>query len=277
MNATISVIVPCYNQAQFLSDALNSVLQQTCFDWECIIVNDGSEDNTEEIAKEYTKRDKRFKYLYKTNGGLSSARNIGIANSTGTYILPLDADDKIGHNYIAKALQSYNSNPEISLVYSDADFFGIKQGKWYLRPYSYKELLKSNMIFCSSVFKKKDFEKIGGYDEQLKRGYEDWDLYLRLLGPDSVICKLNEVHFHYRIKHQSMLKDISTNIEHELNCYIYNKYQHLYNAHFESPIALIRKLDTYEKLYKNSCDYKLGNKLINPIRSLRNFLKSVFK
>ena len=73
----VSIIVPCYNQAQYLDDCLQSVLDQTYQDWECIIVNDGSPDNTAIIASVWTARDPRFKYIYKENGGLSSARNAG--------------------------------------------------------------------------------------------------------------------------------------------------------------------------------------------------------
>ncbi|WP_374360648.1 glycosyltransferase family 2 protein, partial [Cloacibacterium sp.] len=73
----ISVVVPCYNQAQYLDECLQSVLNQTYQDWECIIVNDGSPDHTEEIAKNWVEKDTRFIYLSKENGGLSSARNAG--------------------------------------------------------------------------------------------------------------------------------------------------------------------------------------------------------
>ena len=77
-NPLVSIIVPCYNQAQYLPETLDSVLAQTYPYWECIIVNDGSPDNTEEIAKHYCEKDSRFKYVYKENGGLSSARNVSL-------------------------------------------------------------------------------------------------------------------------------------------------------------------------------------------------------
>ena len=93
MNVLVSIIVPCYNQAHFLNESLDSVINQSYPNWECIIVNDGSPDNTEEIAKKWCKNDKRFQYLEKENGGLSSARNAGIKISKGEFILPLDADD----------------------------------------------------------------------------------------------------------------------------------------------------------------------------------------
>ena len=89
----VSVIVPCYNQGEYLADALESVLYQTFTDWECIIVNDGSSDNTEEVANKFCELDKRFKYISQTNQGVSAARNNGIKASSGTYILPLDGDD----------------------------------------------------------------------------------------------------------------------------------------------------------------------------------------
>ena len=90
MNPLISVIVPCYNQAQYLDECLQSVLNQTYQNWECIIVNDGSPDNTHEIAESYCRKDARFKYFYKENGGLSSARNAGISISNGEFIQFLD-------------------------------------------------------------------------------------------------------------------------------------------------------------------------------------------
>lgn len=106
----ISVIVPCYNQAQFLDECLQSVLEQTYQNWECIIVNDGSPDNTEEVALEWTKKDVRFIYLKKDNGGLSSARNAGIEKAKGEWILPLDCDDKIGNQYLELASAEFNKD-----------------------------------------------------------------------------------------------------------------------------------------------------------------------
>ena len=85
-NSLISVIVPSYNQVQFLTETLESVLYQTYPHWECIIVNDGSTDNTEEVALMYCDKDKRIKYYYKTNGGLSSARNEGLRHIKGDNI-----------------------------------------------------------------------------------------------------------------------------------------------------------------------------------------------
>ncbi|GAT62863.1 glycosyltransferase family 2 protein [Paludibacter jiangxiensis] len=115
----ISIIVPCYNQAQYLPEALDSVLAQTYTNWECIIVNDGSPDNTEEVAKIYCNKDSRFKYIFKENGGLSSARNFGFQFAGGEYLQFLDCDDILSSNKLQlqiEQLREYNFDPYIISV-----------------------------------------------------------------------------------------------------------------------------------------------------------------
>ena len=93
MNPTLSIIVPCYNQAAFLSETLDSILKQTFRDWECIVVNDGSPDNTSQVAGRYVELDPRFSLIETENRGVSAARNTGIRASHGEFILPLDGDE----------------------------------------------------------------------------------------------------------------------------------------------------------------------------------------
>lgn len=114
-NTAISVIVPCYNQAQFLDECLQSVMDQTFTDWECIIVNDGSTDHTEETAKRWTEKDSRFIYISKENGGISSARNAGLEKAAGKYIQFLDSDDLLHREKFAKSL---SGNKEYPLIIS---------------------------------------------------------------------------------------------------------------------------------------------------------------
>ena len=111
----ISVIVPCYNQAQYLDECLQSVLDQTYTDWECIIVNDGSPDHTEEIAKKWVEKDTRFIYLSKENGGLSDARNVGIQASSGSYIALVDSDDLIAQSFIEELYEVKQQNNIIKI------------------------------------------------------------------------------------------------------------------------------------------------------------------
>lgn len=109
--ALISVIIPCYNQAVYLPEALESLLKQTYTHWEAIVVNDGSPDDTEAVALEYARQFPQIKYVSQSNGGLSAARNKGIEYAQGTYILPLDADDRISPKYMEEAMRAFEEKP----------------------------------------------------------------------------------------------------------------------------------------------------------------------
>ena len=147
MNPLVSIIVPCYNQAQYLPDSLQSVLDQEYTNWECIIVNDGSPDNTEKVAKEWVEKDNRFQYFHKENSGVSDTRNFGIENSTGKYILPLDGDDKISKEYLREAVEIMEKNPEVKIVYSNRILFGDVNRKDVLPPYKFENLIINKHIF----------------------------------------------------------------------------------------------------------------------------------
>jgi glycosyltransferase involved in cell wall biosynthesis len=210
MNSTlVSIIVPCYNQAQYLDEALQSVLNQTYQYWECIIINDGSSDKTEEVSKRWVEKDSRFVYLKKENAGLCSARNFGISNANSEYILPLDADDKIAANYVALALQAFQEDSSLKVVYCMAEKFGGASGIWKLKPFSLLNLCSNNMIFCTAVFKKQDWELVGGYDEKMLYGWEDWELWIAILKNGGGVICLDEVGFYYRVKSNSMLIQIN--------------------------------------------------------------------
>lgn len=268
----ISVIVPCYDQAQYLSEALESVIDQTYSNWECIIINDGSTDNTEEIANQYLKKDSRFKYLYKVNGGLSSARNAGINMSAGQYILPLDADDKIGNTYLEKAVHLFENNAAIKLVYAKAEKFGVVNETWDLSPYTYHNMLLNNNIYCSAIFRRSDFDDTSGYDENMKNGYEDWDFWLQLLNEHDLVYQMDQVNFYCRQKGYS-----SVYSNHELEIqgrkYIYKKHINKYLTHLPDPRYLVIENKMLINNYKNSYEYKLGNRILWPIRKLINLFK----
>ena len=119
----VSVIIPAYNQDKYLEDALNSVLNQTFTDWDCIVVDDGSTDNTEEIAKKYVKIDNRFKYIYQKNKGLAGARNTGIKHARGNFIQFLDSDDVIDVHKLEKQTKALDENLAFDIASCDFAFF----------------------------------------------------------------------------------------------------------------------------------------------------------
>jgi glycosyltransferase involved in cell wall biosynthesis len=272
----ISVVVPCFNQSEYLEDALNSVLAQTYNNWECIIINDGSTDQTEEISQKYLANDVRFKYIYKLNGGLSSARNAGINVAKGEYVLPLDADDVIHSSYIELAINSFYYDDTLALVYCKAKKFGYENKNWDLDPYFYNTLLLSNCIFCSAVYRRSSWENSNGYDEQLKNGWEDWDFWIGILTPESKIYQIQEYLFYYRTKPESMLRSMSAIDQEAVKWHIYKKYLKAYELLFESPITIINKnlyFQNHLKKILSSKSYRLGNLLLKPFSFFKAQLK----
>jgi glycosyltransferase involved in cell wall biosynthesis len=271
----ISVIVPCYNQAQYLDECIISVMNQTYQDWECIIINDGSSDNTEEIAKKWCNIDNRIKYFKKENEGVSSTRNFGISKASGNIILPLDADDKIGNEYMELALLYFKKNNNIKIVYCKAEYFGNKTGLWNLPPYSWKLLLRCNMLFCSSFFYKNDYARIGGYDTNMTDGYEDWEFFINLLKDGGDVVRLNAVQFYYRIKDGSRNYNLLENNSKLINMtnIIICKHMSLYNNVFGNQIQLINMLENI----KSSPTYKTGKILLFFPKLIKKYIIKILK
>lgn len=256
----ISIIVPCYNQAQYLDECLQSVLDQTYKNWECIIVNDGSPDHTEEVAMKWVEKDSRFHYFKKENGGVASARNFGIAKAKGDWILPLDGDDKINRNYLSLAAEKIKE--AFDVIYCKAQYFGSKNETFVLKPHSYKNLLQSNTLFCSALFNKKKLNGIQ-YDEQLIHGLEDWDFWISYLNNAAlkVVC-LEETLFYYRIKSSSRNEDIKNNLEKDRASkkYILAKHEETYLENFGDYFQLLRKVSRLEEENKNLLKIKNSRK-----------------
>ncbi|MFT4668557.1 MAG: glycosyltransferase involved in cell wall biosynthesis [Flavobacteriaceae bacterium] len=234
MKAIVSIVVPSYNQAQFLDEALTSVFNQSYSNWECIIVNDGSKDNVEEVANQWTVKDARFRYYSQKNQGVSSARNLGVENAEGIYILPLDADDKISLKYLELAVEAFEKDASLKLVYCQAEKFGDESGLWKLAPYSLKGLTKENMIFCSAIYHKMSWKELGGYDTQMKSGLEDWEFWIHLLKNGGNVLCLKYVGFHYRVKTISRTKTIRLEDFKDLNEYLSLKHPEFFVEHLGS-------------------------------------------
>lgn len=195
----VSIIISCYNQAEYVGESIESALKQTYENLEIVCINDGSTDNSSEVIKSYAEKYKNIVFLdEKTNRGVCCARNMAIAASSGEYILPLDADDKIEPQYVEKAARVLHNNPKVGIVYCKADFFGRKHGLWKLEEFDKRKIIFENQIFNSSLFRKKDFNEIGGYKDYMKYGCEDWDLWLSFVEKGVEVYRINEVLFHYR-------------------------------------------------------------------------------
>lgn len=229
----VSIIVPCFNQAQYLDQALQSVLSQTYSNWECVIVNDGSPDNIEEVAKNWLEKDKRFKYLFQENKGLSNARNLGISQSSGEYILPLDADNQLIHDFIQDAITVFEKNQEIGVVHGDAEYFGLKSGIWKIGKYNLERMLIDNYIDACAIYKKIYWEKAGGYDENLPHnGLEDWELWLAFGRLKVIFFHLGKITFKYYVATNSMIKSFNNEKAMDTRDYVLKKYSKEYRYYF---------------------------------------------
>jgi glycosyltransferase involved in cell wall biosynthesis len=274
--ALVSVIVPCYNQGLFLRETLDSVAAQNYSAWECIIVDDGSTDNTKTIGSEYESKDKRFKYISQPNQGVSRARNNGIANSRGKYILPLDGDDKIGPRYIEEAVKRLEGDASVKLVYCLAETFGNKNEKFNIHTYSYKGLLMANMIFCTALFRKDDFLKTKGYSEDMSEGYEDWEFWITFLNESDKVVQLPEVYFYYRIRDNSRNPKVNEEEKQKrIRKSIYNKHKEIYDRYFPLPELLFEynKVNNQMESMAGSSALNIGRSILKPYWAIKRLFK----
>lgn len=241
MSPKISIIVPCYNQAQYLDEALQSVLNQTYTHWECIIVNDGSPDNTDDVAKKWVEKDKRFKYYFKENGGLSSARNYGINRANGEYILPLDADNQLINDFIQDAIAVFDKNQDIGVVHGNAEFFGLKNGLWKIDQYDPKKILAGNYIDACAIFRKKFWLDVGGYDEKMLKGHEDWEFWVAMGVLNVKFHHLNKITFRYFVSEKSMVRALSNRIQQSNYEYILKKHNEQCQRYYAEVYSMFKK------------------------------------
>lgn len=200
MKSKVSIIVPCYNQGIYLSEALDSVLKQTYQNWECIIINDGSTDSTETVANEYCHKDNRFRYIYQNNQGVCAARNNAIHSSSGEFILPLDSDDRIAPTLLEKSVKLMESDSHIGIIHSKSELFGDVHGLYLVPEYSIDRMLLDNCIHNTSMFRRPDYDKTKGYNPCMSEGIEDWDFWLSIIELGGVVKTIDEVLNYYRIK-----------------------------------------------------------------------------
>lgn len=221
----VSIVIPCYNQGQFLSESIGSVLDSDFNDYEIIVVDDGSTDpETTSLLAQLDYPHTRL--IRQENRGLAGARNRGIAEAKGTFILPLDADDRIGPQYISRAVNALKADPGLGIVYCQAEKFGAESGPWRLPRFSRLRMALGNVIFCSALFRRQDWHIVGGYDERLRRGWEDWDFWLSLLDLGRKVRCLDLVGFYYRKQAASMAVAMDWRLKAELHRLMLAKHSH---------------------------------------------------
>lgn len=209
----VSVIIPCYNQAHFLEDCVGSLIKQTFPNWEAILVNDGSSDHTEELAKEFSQIDSRIQLLSQANEGLSGARNSGLKIAKGEFLLFLDSDDWLEKHCLQTFFEAINTNLNSSLFragYAYRDRPGgakLHEHIPHTNGLIFPQVLSSNIGPCHSILiRKKLARKIGEFDTKLK-SCEDWDFWMRAGRLGAGIYSIPQVLVAYRYVKDSMSRN----------------------------------------------------------------------
>lgn len=300
MKNLVSIIIPCFNQAQYLPAALQSILEQSYTKWECIIVNDGSTDTTEDIAKSWCEKDARFVYHYKKNGGLSSARNLGLTNSKGDFILFLDSDDFMAPEKLLLSVNSFFEDTSLDLVITNFNsVFGAKLVQlepfvkladftFNLENILYKWDLGFTIPIHCALFKKDSVGEIR-FNEKLK-AKEDWLFWIQFFKSDAKTFFIEQPLVTYRMHEGSMTKNVLLmNNNQEV---VINLIRKELNA-TEFELFILNRLKIYQSKYieysvkyaqqKNSLTYRFALKLkkivsaLGLISSLKLFLQKFTK
>lgn len=200
----VSVVMPCFNHGEFLAEAVASVIGIGRDDVELIVVDDGSTD--ERTRREVDKLAAQgIKVIRQENKGLAAARNAGILASQGEYIFPLDADDRMRPGWIERGIRILDSDSQVGVVYGDAQCFGERTDRWVTGPFAADQLLRSNYIHASALYRRTVWEQNRGYDGTMPvQGLEDWDFWLGALGHGWQFAYVPEIFFDYRIAKESM-------------------------------------------------------------------------
>lgn len=276
VNNLVSVIIPCYNDYKYIQAAIDSINNQSYNLFEIIIIDDGSAEETKKVLKSLEQEN--LTVLFQENMGPSAARNNGIKYATGDLILTLDADDYFDSSFVEKAAQILNQQEDIGLVTCNGYVFndeGIiteiisKEG-------NADDYLFENTAIGNSLFRKKCWLEIGGFDENMRKGYEDWDFHISLLKIGWKIKVINEHLFYYRNKPNSRNKN-ANKVRYELINYLLIKHKDLSVQNFETLLSNFlvefNRLSGRNDIIKNSVDYRVGSKILKPLR----FMKKIFR
>lgn len=277
-NPRVSVVIPCYNDKDYIQEAVQSVLNQTFQDFEIIIIDDGSNEATKKVLANI--KNEKLQVINQRNRGLSAARNNGIKAANALYVLVLDGDDTVDPLFLEKAVAILEENQVIGAVSCYCNLFiknhQVVQQHWP-KGGSIADFLFDNNSVSFALIRKKCWEEIGGYDEQMKNGFEDWEFWIAMTKRGWGVFVIPEHLFNYRQKKKSMSKDSKMNFREANLNYIYKKHQDVYQQHFAETIDYLSNLAQRNKKnelkYKNSIDFKIGRFLLFSFRRIYKVLK----
>jgi glycosyltransferase involved in cell wall biosynthesis len=237
----VSVVITCYNLGAYVHDAVASVRAQTWPDLELIVVDDGSNDlGTLQALDDL--RAAGVDVLRIPQGGVPAARNAGMARARGEYLFSLDADDLIDRTLIEKAMRIITADERVGVVYSEVQLFGDQTGPDELPPYRFPDILLQNVIPSAALFRRADWEAVGGYNPNMVDGWEDYDFWLSLIERGCGIVRIPEPLLHYR-RHAATRSGRRPR-EAVVRAYtqLFRNHQRLFTDHFETVVSHILDL-----------------------------------
>jgi glycosyltransferase involved in cell wall biosynthesis len=276
MKPLLSIIIPCYNDAQYVETAVLSALNQTYSNTELIIVDDGSDSLTKAILKKIETKITRL--ITQENQGQSTARNVGIRESKGEYILVLDSDDYFEPSFCEKAINILLENKNIKIVTCFANLIFEKEISYIYKPKGgdKKAFLFSNNALGSAMYKKEDWQISGGYDETMIEGFEDWEFYIRLLQKEGIAHVIEEPLYNYRKRNNTTTQRANA-VKYKLLLYLFQKNRELYKMYLDDYVSfLLSKIEKEEsEKIKNTqrLEFKIGKAILVPFRWIKSLLK----
>jgi glycosyltransferase involved in cell wall biosynthesis len=241
----ISVIIPCYNSGEFLPEAISSVVNSGFSDFELIIVNDGSSDPlTLEVLGNLNSD--QIIVISQENQGPATARNRGVKEAKGEFLLFLDSDNLVFPQYLSKGVTVLKNHPAVGVVYSHPEFFGAveEEKRFEPIPFDFQQLLLGNYIDMCSFVRRSTFEEVGGFDEHPDLiGWEDWELWLRIAQSDWRFHHLDETLFKYRVRPGSLMGQSTISKKNNMLSYLGQKHGKLFHELLRSSIRTQRILE----------------------------------
>lgn len=209
----VSVVVPCYNLGRYLDEAIESVLAQSFQDFEILVVDDGStEPETRDLLEHYTRPKTRV--VRTANHGLPAAKNLGLAETSGAYVCMLDADDRLDPALLEVSKDALDDDLSVAFVSHWFQTFGDEVWDWTPTRCDLEVLLDANTVNGAALVRRTALERVGGFDETMHDGCEDWDIWITLVEQGFPGRILEQVLFYYRRRADSMSRVMMTGDRH---------------------------------------------------------------
>jgi glycosyltransferase involved in cell wall biosynthesis len=203
----VAVVIPCYNHGRYLDEAVDSVLAQTFQEFEIVVVDDGSDEpETVRLLQSYARPQTRV--VHSQNHGLPAARNLGIRETTGEYICALDADDLLEPTCLEKSVRVLDEDPTVAFVSHWLRTFGDETWEWQPERCDLVSLLDRNTVNGAALVRREVVVAVGGFDETLRHGCEDWAFWLEVVSRGFRGAIIPEVLFRYRRRPDSMSRQM---------------------------------------------------------------------